>query len=258
MSETGLAAQAEGTALAEEVILPEVDGSTITLFPGQAQETQLDFSELFPGSGGGDLADYTDLFGSDLEGVNAGQAAQNDLLTEDSATGDAYPGLRESVDRSHPDMTNDPLWSQTDEVLDNFEALAASFADCSIQTELTEDKRYTHVPDYRTCERVVDYSGACEIRHEYTIEEIFQLGAGGTFEPCGDGCVLWTVGRSFPTGPCYQELTGTLRVLKPEAIQSARLEELWYEDYIAGLWIDGTNYYSHTTGDCENSGSPTV
>ena len=53
------------------------------------------------------------------------------------------------------------------------------------------------MPDYHTCERVVDYSGACEIRHEYTIEEIFALGSGGTFEPCGDGCVLWTVGRSF-------------------------------------------------------------
>jgi hypothetical protein len=100
----------------------------------------------------------------------------------------------------------------------------------------------------------LDYSGACEIRHEYTIE----LGSGGTFEPCGDGCVLWTVGQSFPTGPCYQELTGTLRVLKPEAILSARLEELWYEDYIAGLWIDGTNHYSHTAGECENDDSPTV
>jgi hypothetical protein len=39
---------------------------------------------------------------------------------------------------------------------------------------------------------------------------------------------------------------------------SDQLEELWYEDYIAGLWIDGTNHYSDTTGDCENSGSPTV
>jgi hypothetical protein len=104
----------------------------------------------------------------------------------------------------------------------------------------------------------MDYSGACEIRHDYTIEEIFELGPGGTFEPCGDGCVLWTVGSSFPTGPCYQELTGTLRILKPEAILGARLEELWYEDYIAGLWIDGTNHYSHTAGDCENDDSPTV
>jgi hypothetical protein len=155
--------------------------------------------------------------------VNAGQAAQSSLLTEESATGDAYQGRRESVDRSHPDMTNDPLWSRTDDVLDNFDELAESFADCSIQTEFTEGERYTHVPDYRTCERVVDYSGACEIRHDYTIEEIFALGAGGTFDPCGDGCVLWTVGRSFPTGPCYQELTGTMRVLKPEAILSARL-----------------------------------
>jgi NADPH-dependent glutamate synthase beta subunit-like oxidoreductase len=60
-----------------------------------------DFFKLFPGAGGGDLADYTALFGSDLEVVNAGQAAQSSLLTEESASGDAYQGLRESVDRSH-------------------------------------------------------------------------------------------------------------------------------------------------------------
>jgi len=258
VNDAGRTAQSEGTALAEGMTLPEVGGSTLTLFPGQAEETQLDFGELFPGSNGGDLSGYTDLFGNDLGVVNAGQAAQNSLIGEESATGAAFQGLRASVDRSRPDMTNDPLWSQTDDVLDNFDELAASFADCSIHTEFTEDERYTHVPDYRTCERVMDYSGACEIRHEYTIEEIFELGSGGTFEACGDGCVLWTVGRSFPTGPCYQELTGTLRVLKPEAIESAVLEELWYEDYIAGLWIDGTNYYSHTAGECENHAAPTV
>jgi len=27
---------------------------------------------------------------------------------------------------------------------------------------------------------------------------------------------------------------------------------------IAGLWIDGTNHYSHTAGECENDDSPTV
>jgi len=43
-----------------------------------------------------------------LQTVNAGQAAQSSLLTEESATGDAYQGLRESVDRSHPDMTDNP------------------------------------------------------------------------------------------------------------------------------------------------------
>jgi hypothetical protein len=26
---------------------------------------------------------------------------------------------------------------------------------------------------------------------------------------------------------------------------------------IAGLWIDGTNHYSHTAGECENDDSPT-
>jgi hypothetical protein len=43
-----------------------------------------------------------------LQTVNAGQAAQSSLLTEESATGDAYQGLRESVDRSLPDMTVNP------------------------------------------------------------------------------------------------------------------------------------------------------
>jgi conjugal transfer mating pair stabilization protein TraN len=258
MSEAGLAAQEEGTALAEEVTLPEVSGDTLTLFPGQPNETRLDLEELFPGSDEGDLAEYTDLFGNDPAVVNAGQAAQESLLTEESATGAAYQGLRESVERPRPDLSHDPLWSQTDNVLDNFEELAASFADCSIQTEFSEGERYAHVPEYRTCERVMDYSGAREIRHDYRIEEIFELGSGGTFEPCGEGCVLWTVGRSLQPGPCYQELTGIMRVLKPEAIESAVLEELWYEDYIAGLWIDGTNHYSHTAGECDNDDSPTV
>jgi hypothetical protein len=45
---------------------------------------------------------------SHLQIVNAGQAARSSLPTEESATGDAYQGLRESVDRSHPEMTENP------------------------------------------------------------------------------------------------------------------------------------------------------
>jgi len=114
------------------------------------------------------------------------------------------------------------------------------------------------VPDYRTCERVADYSGGCDILHSYTVQEILQNGSGGTFAVCGEGCILWSVGYAFPTGPCYQNLTGTLQVLRPEAILSAQIETLWYEDYIAGLWIDGVNHYAHTGDSCENDGSPTV
>ncbi len=258
VSDAGRAAQGEGRALANGVTLPQVNGNTLTLFPGQANQTQLDFNAVFPGSGAGNRADYTTLFGNDLGVVNAGHAAQTDLLLDDSATGAAYQTLRGSVDRSRPDMRNDPLWSQTDDVLDNFEDLAASFADCSIDSRFTVGERRAHVPDIQTCERLARYSQSCDIRHEYSIEQILENGSGGSFETCGNGCVLWTVGRSLPPGPCYQELTGTMRVLKPEAITSAQIENLWYEDYIAGLWIDGTNHYSHTAGECENEDSPTV
>jgi conjugal transfer mating pair stabilization protein TraN len=129
-------AQGEGTALAGAVSLPEVNGNNLTLFPGQPDQTQLDFDTVFRGSTGGNRANYTSLFGDDLGVVNAGRAAQTDLLLDDSATGAAYQTLRGSVDRSRPDMGNDPLWSQTNDVLDNFAELAASFADCSIDTPL--------------------------------------------------------------------------------------------------------------------------
>ena len=141
---------------------------------------------------------------------------------------------------------------------DNLGTLTQSFADCSWTSQFAERARQTHVPDYRTCERVMDYSGACAIRHSYQLQELFRAGAGGTLTDCGHGCALWTVGEAFPTGPCQQSLTGTMEVLKPEAIQSAQLEEVWYEDYIAGLWIDGVNHYADTAGQCENSDSPTV
>ena len=258
VSDAGRAAQGEGRALAGAVTLPQVDGNTLTLFPGQASQTQIDIGALFPGSSAGNLADYTSLFGNDLGTVNAGRASQEGLLLDDSATGSAYQALRGSVDRSRPDMRLDPLWSQTDDVLEHFETLAASFADCSLETRFSESERQTHVADHRTCERVVDYSGACEILHSYTVQEILQNGSGGTLADCGNGCVLWTVGQAVPTGPCYQEQSGTLRILMPEAILSAQLEELWYEDYVEGLWVGSVNHYTHTAGACENDDSPTV
>jgi hypothetical protein len=39
---------------------------------------------------------------------------------------------------------------------------------------------------------------------------------------------------------------------------SAQIEDLWYEDYIAGLWIDGSNHLSDMAGECEDDDSPTV
>ena len=100
VGDAGRAAQGEGRALADAVTLPRVDGNTLTLFPGQANQTALDFSALFPGSRGGNLSDYTSLFGNDLGAVNAGRAAQESLLQDGSATGAAYQALRGSVTAS--------------------------------------------------------------------------------------------------------------------------------------------------------------
>jgi len=63
-----------------------VSRNTLTLFPGEVEDTELDFAELF---------------GNNLEVVNAGQAAQVCLLTEESATGEAYQGLRGHILGTH-------------------------------------------------------------------------------------------------------------------------------------------------------------
>ncbi len=176
ISDLGRAAQAEGRALADGVRLPEVAGDTLILFPGTASPTPIGFDALFSGASSGNVANFTELYGNDPAVRAAGLGAQADLLGEDSATARAYQTLRAPVHRARPDLRNDPIWRQTDEVLDDFPALAATFADCAWESEFSSSERLTHVPDIQGCERVMDYSGACEITHDYRIEEIFNAG----------------------------------------------------------------------------------
>jgi conjugal transfer mating pair stabilization protein TraN len=153
-ADTGRAGQTAGRAIAGAIGIPTVSGDVLTLFGGTARETTVGIGELFPGAGAGSAADFSVLFGDSAAVVAAGQAAQASLLTDSSPTGQAYQTLRGSVVRTRPDRRADPLWAQTDAVLDDLGSLVAGFADCTTTTTFTTGERTVHVPDYRTCERL--------------------------------------------------------------------------------------------------------
>ena len=149
------AGQAAGEAARGALSWPSVDGAAAVMPGGN-----LSFGTLFPGAERGSSATFSQVYGNDTLAVLKGQQAQSTLLSESAPHADAYRTLRASVERSRPDMRLDPLWSQTDDVLDNFEAIAETFAHCETLTTFTDSTRQTHVPDYRTCDRLADLTNA--------------------------------------------------------------------------------------------------
>ena len=58
-----------------------------------------------------------------------------------------------SAHRAHPDLQKDPIWTKTDEVLDNPDVFAKTFADCTATTVFMDDEFEARLPDYKTCSR---------------------------------------------------------------------------------------------------------
>lgn len=185
MRATGLAGQATGQAAAKAVAVPQMQGETLIMPGGH----NLSVQALFPDSGG-DGGAFTQWYGDDAAVIGNGRAAQSRLVQGDSPDANAYQALERAVGRARPDMRNDPLWRQTDRVIDTFEVLAQSFADCNNTVTFTQSERQTHIQDLHTCERVVE-SGNCSWFHDYSLPpaSVFVTAWGGaTVSDCGAGC----------------------------------------------------------------------
>ena len=129
--------QATGQGARGAFTVPTTTGDTLQLVPGNAGG-DVSYSTLFPGAQSGNPSDFSAFFGNHAGTLSQGQNAQSSLLNDTSAPGTAYRTLRTTVDRSRPDMRQDPLWSQTDEVITNFAEISRTFADCSLSTTFTK------------------------------------------------------------------------------------------------------------------------
>ena len=202
------------------IALPATAGSNVVL--PSAAGGSLSFGALFPGSTSGSPAEFSALYGNHTGTLIQGQAAQSALVSEDSPTGEAYRTLRAAVDRTRPDSRLDPLWAQTDDVLENFGAIARTFADCQTVTTFQNTTRQTHVADDRTCDRVVAQGGACSWYHDYRLPDPKPLGVtvSGMAEmsSCGATCMRVTLGWEGDAWASYGVFRGAFPVTGAIAI----------------------------------------
>lgn len=243
------------------------------LYPGTNSENSNKLDEYFSDGVAPNLSDLQSLHdsegGMDRAGTDSKDSLWNDAYSETpSISGAAYRVLLDSSNLSRPDFTNDPMLDLTKSTFDNIDLIAEGFGDCSAETVFDEITMPVHKPQYETCERVTDKSGACEITHDYEAAVVkYHSGPFNLSECAGEyGCSdLWIgrVGDNYWSGNCkiYEEYT-EIKVVNPDAITSATLVRAKWDDYMQ-IWIGepgkeekvwqgpNNNFPPETAGACE-------
>ncbi|MFZ2449252.1 MAG: conjugal transfer mating pair stabilization protein TraN [Methylovulum miyakonense] len=249
----GRQGQQTGRQLVGGFQFPADTGSgAMMLNPGTAQESTVTIGTLFPDAGSGNPADISRLYGNDTGTVAAGLDAQTTLNTESSATGNAYRTLINNAHHSHPDLQHDALWKTGDQVLANFTPWAQSFSDCTTTTTQTATGHTVRVPDYQLCLRQPDVPQHCTETHTVKVEPLLRYVSGmGGLSSCGPGCLDLYVGKVgdnyWSAGCSVFTWEVTYQVLHPEAIVSATLEDVEFDDH-AQVYYGGQLIYTGSTG----------
>ncbi|MVF24161.1 conjugal transfer mating pair stabilization protein TraN [Methylocaldum sp. BRCS4] len=172
-SEAANQGQTAGRDMVESFRFPALNDATgtLTLNPGTGHEDTLHLKDLFPDADQGNLNDLTGLYGDNAATVSVGLDAQTALKTEATHTGEAYRTVIDSAHRAHPDLQKDPIWTKTDEVLDNPDVFAKTFADCTATTVFMDDEFEARLPDYKTCLRVPNPPSACTATRNYAVSQ---------------------------------------------------------------------------------------
>ena len=250
-----------------DIFAVDRDSGEMTLNPGTGNELSLQKNDLFPNTGtGGSVSDYSNFYDDQYGLEEAGTNARGSLATDTGEWGQAYRVLTETNGLSRPNLGNDPIWGQTDDLLDNFDELADQYADCDVTETVTDGYIDSHIPDYKTCEKLTKPEGTCVAYHDYKAGVISHVRGPYNIQSCGTGCMqLWIgrVGDNYWGGSCaiYQENT-VVEVLRPEAVTSAVLEYAKWDDYMQ-VWLNESkvwqgpngNFPPETGGACELSTS---
>ncbi len=232
----------------------DTDTGTLKLNPGTSQETTININTLFPDSAstGSSTSNITQLYGNNPGTMAAGLTAQTTLNTESSATGEAYRTLINNAHQSHPDLQNDALWTASDQVFANFTPWAKSFSDCTTTTTQTATTQMVQVPDYQLCLRQPTVPQSCSATHQVKVEPLLRYVSGnGGLSSCGPGCMdlyVGVVGDNYWSAGCAVfSWQVTYTMLHPEAIVSATLEDVEFDDH-AQVFYDGNLIYTGSSG----------
>ena len=255
MQAAGSDGQQTGQQLLGAFQFPVDTGSGVmTLNPGTSQESTINMSTLFPDSGSASstTANITSLYGNNPGTLAAGLNAQTTLNGESSATGEAYRTLINNAHQSHPDLQNDAIWNTGDQVFANFTPWAQSFSDCTTTTTQTATTKAVHIPDYQLCLRQPTVPQSCSASHQVNVDPLLTYVSGnGGVSSCGPGCMdlyVGVVGNNYWSSGCgVFSWQVTYNVVHPEAIVSATLEDVVYDDHTR-IYYDGNLLYTGSTG----------
>ncbi|MFA0393501.1 conjugal transfer protein TraN [Vibrio sp. 10N.222.54.A1] len=196
-------------------------------------------------------------FGDDAGTLIQGQTAQSryESMDYDDATTSgerAYHIINRSFATQKPDLSSDPMWNNTDNVLDNIEEIAKDFAECRVSKELVSTGEQLHVPVYKQCERLPAIEETLYIGHDYEVGVIKHKSGPVNLQSCGDGCLrVWigTVGNNYWRGWCdiYEEEM-SLELIQPDKISYAKLERSKYDDYHQ-VYINNIKVYNGPNGE---------
>lgn len=227
-----------------------------------------------------DIEALKGIYNSGEEMGNRGDAAKESLFKDaqsvESGNGGSLEGYVYSVlnetylNRPDVDMSNDPMFDKTYEIIDDLENIVSGLADCSAETIIRDKTDVKHIPDYKECTQVLDHSGTCTLNHYYTAGIIQHHEGPYNLDSCGTGCALLWIGRvgdNYWSGHCsvYEQNT-VYRMVNPSSVKQAILEYAKWDDYMQ-VWIGppgketkvwsgpNENFPPETGGACELSKS---
>lgn len=227
-----------------------------------------------------DIEALKGIYNSGEEMGNRGDAAKESLFKDaqsvESGNGGSLEGYVYSVlnetylNRPDVDMSNDPMFDKTYEIIDDLENIVSGLADCSAETIIRDKTDVKHIADYKECTQVLDHSGTCTLNHYYTAGIIQHHEGPYNLDSCGTGCALLWIGRvgdNYWSGRCsvYEQNT-VYRMVNPSSVKQAILEYAKWDDYMQ-VWIGppgketkvwsgpNENFPPETGGACELSTS---
>lgn len=209
--------QAEGRLMiplpGDLIHMDELSGDLV-FNPGSSGEVSIAADQVFSGQTGFDPQSLIDEGVSEAGIVNLTDQQATNLSTEVSSTGQAWRTVIDSQHNSHPDLRNDPVWGATDAIL--AETFSGMFQSCEKTQNVISAARTDHIPDYKTCERITNPTGACTIEHNYSASWGLETGVEDDYCTPGVRSGSYNIGKI--SGSAHPELS--LNVDCPEVASS--------------------------------------
>ena len=166
---------------------------------------------------------------------------QNATGENPTVEGYAYSVVKDLANSQKVDMSEDPMFKKTNEIIEDINQIAKDLATCKADTEIIKNNQTVHMPDYKHCNQVLDRSGTCRIHHIYKAGVVRHHSGPYNLESCGDGCTrIWLgkVGDNYINGGSCTLYTDELyfMVTNPDAVTKAELDYAAYDDQMQ-IWI---------------------